>query len=83
MQRYESRFRSVASLKSKVDVLVERLTEVKEAYQQLIKAGVSRELLAIYLAHKCGMSMRKARQVLEHTDEFYEMLIATEVTDNL
>jgi hypothetical protein len=68
---------------SKIDSLHKKLVEVNENYNKLVKCGVSREILQVYLAHKCGISMKKAKQVLDHTDEFYEQLVVSETIENL
>jgi hypothetical protein len=69
--------------KINVETLKKRLKEVQTTYKELVDSGVSRELLIIYLGHKCGISMKKAKQVLEHTDEFYDKLMTDVVIENL
>jgi hypothetical protein len=69
--------------KDKIEILNERLKEVKEKFEALQKCGVDGEILTIYLQHKTKLSKKKVREFLRNLEDFYRKLIKTTIIESL
>lgn len=61
-----------------LDSLEKRMLEVRDAYAGLKQKGFNQDILEIYLMHKCKLSRKQVKQMLNEMEYFYKHLIAKE-----
>jgi len=61
--------------KSKLDIFSDRLKKVAEAIKVINKSGIHEEILIVWLCFKLKVSKKKAKEIIYHTNDFYEKLI--------
>ena len=69
--------------KGKIEILNERLKEVKEKFDALKKCGIDEEILEIYLQNKTKLSRRKIKEFLNNLEDFFDKLIRNAIIDSL
>lgn len=71
------------TMTEKIASLEKNLKEAKEKFEALSKIGIDREILEIYLQYKTKMSRQKVKEMLRHTEEFFNKLVAEETAEKL
>ena len=70
-------------MKDKIDLLNERLKDICERFTALKECGIDPELLEIYLERKTKLSKRKVKEMIHHTEEFYNKLLKSQMLEEL
>ena len=65
----------------KIEILNERLREVRDKFNELKECGIDDEILEIYLQSKTKLSRKKIREFINHLDDFYNKLIKTAILE--
>jgi hypothetical protein len=63
--------------------LNKRLKEIVDKFKELKDCGMDEEILIIYLQEKTKLSKKKVKEILFHTEEFYEKLVKKNVIKSL
>lgn len=71
------------TVESKIDILNKNLKEVKEKFEALQKCGIDPEILEVYLKDKTHLSKKEVKEVIKHTEEFYNKLSRKFVMEKL
>lgn len=68
---------------SEADRIRGQLEKMKTLHEELLKIGINREILEIYIKAKTGLSKHKVKKMLDATDEFYKTLLGDLMADEL
>jgi len=63
--------------------LHQNLKIIKEKYEALVKSGVDREILEIYLMYKSKLPKKRVIELLKNIDDFFNKLISEETLKKL
>lgn len=69
--------------KSKLDLFSERLKKVAEAIESINKSGIDEEIFVIWLCYKLKVSKKRAKEIIYHTNDFYEKLVMESIIEQI
>ena len=70
-------------MKTKIEILGQRLKNVAKAFDVMKRYGIDEDLLIAYLCHNTKMSLRDVKEFLKTTEEFYTKLCKNEMLASL
>ena len=70
-------------VKSKIEIIGERLKRVAESLRVIKALGFDEDLLVAWLCHNLKISEKKAKQIIASEEDFLNRLIKEEVVKSL